>query len=155
MHVAHLLPHVSDKAKEPLLAGPDVHGQSLAALPSQSAASENGSQIPGLLTQSYRVVPCHSSSIGLVVELPPASYLDPIANKQDLLRGGILNSGILSLRSIDDCGNEGDGCTGGSVSLARRSPADGGDNEVSGESGGVGKARSLSKSAVDERDTSA
>ncbi|GJR00599.1 hypothetical protein Tco_0523583 [Tanacetum coccineum] len=81
--------------------------------------------------------------------------MDPIANKQDLLRGGISDSGILSLRFTDDCGKEGDGCTGGSVSLARRSPADGGDNEVSGESGGVGNARSLSTSAVDGRDTDA
>ncbi|GKF63777.1 hypothetical protein Tco_0187225, partial [Tanacetum coccineum] len=37
--------------ERPLLAGPDVHGQSLAALPSQSAASENGSQIPGAVSE--------------------------------------------------------------------------------------------------------
>ncbi|GJU22951.1 hypothetical protein Tco_1156293, partial [Tanacetum coccineum] len=43
----------------------------------------------------------------------------------------------------------------GSVSLARRSPADGGDNEVSGESGGIGKAKSLSASVVDGKDTDA
>ncbi|GKB19551.1 hypothetical protein Tco_0853474 [Tanacetum coccineum] len=60
-----------------------------------------------------------------------------------------LRLGILILRFTIRCVvDEGDGCTGGSVSLARRSPAVGGDNEVSGESGGVGKARSLSTSAV-------
>ncbi|GKG58372.1 hypothetical protein Tco_0592151, partial [Tanacetum coccineum] len=35
----------------PMLVGPNVHGQSLAALPSQSAASENGSQIPGTVSE--------------------------------------------------------------------------------------------------------
>nr|GFC72712.1 hypothetical protein [Tanacetum cinerariifolium] len=32
------------------VAGPDVHGQSLAALPSQSAVSENGSQTLGAVS---------------------------------------------------------------------------------------------------------
>ncbi|GKC73198.1 hypothetical protein Tco_1119081, partial [Tanacetum coccineum] len=33
------------------------------------------------------------------------------------------------------------------VHLARRSPAEGGDSEISGDGGGVGMARSLSTSA--------
>nr|GFD30594.1 hypothetical protein [Tanacetum cinerariifolium] len=40
----------------------------------------------------------------------------------------------------------------GAVHLARRSPAEGGDSEISGDGGGVGMARSLSTSASGGRD---
>nr|GEY37091.1 hypothetical protein [Tanacetum cinerariifolium] len=62
-----------------------------------------------------------------------------------------------SLRSTSGGGYEdgGSGCdsnVAGAMHLARRSLADGGDSEVSGDGGGVGMARSLSTSASGRRD---
>nr|GFA84918.1 hypothetical protein [Tanacetum cinerariifolium] len=117
-------------------AGPDVHGQSLAALPSQSAVSKTGliqlvlcldeSTLKlelGLMSlnsgsmplEQHRPPPPQSilsprGSSCLVVELSLASYLDPIANKQDLWRGGLSDSVISSLRSTDDDGNAASNC---------------------------------------------
>ncbi|GKG49817.1 hypothetical protein Tco_0518591, partial [Tanacetum coccineum] len=48
----------------------------------------------------------------LVVELSPISYLERIVDKCNLLRGGCLDSGISSLRSIGD-GMDRDGGSGG------------------------------------------
>nr|GEY84473.1 hypothetical protein [Tanacetum cinerariifolium] len=88
------------------------------------------------------------------------------------LRGGSSVSGISSLRStgggmyrgggsggsgVDDDGSNSDGtgggdeCADGAVHLARHSPAEGGDSEVSSDGGGVGIARSLSTSAAHGR----
>ncbi|GKC94151.1 hypothetical protein Tco_1159593 [Tanacetum coccineum] len=50
---------------------------------------------------------------GLAVELFQTSYLEPRANKHDLLRGGRSDSGISSLRSIGG-GMYRDGGSGGS-----------------------------------------
>nr|GFD00729.1 hypothetical protein [Tanacetum cinerariifolium] len=44
-------------------------------------------------------------------------------------------------------GSGGDGNAAGAVHLARRSPAEDGDSEVSGDGDGLGMARSLSTSA--------
>ncbi|GKC10337.1 hypothetical protein Tco_1007119 [Tanacetum coccineum] len=61
----------------------------------------------------------------------------------------------------DDDGSNGDGtgggdeCGDGAMHLARRSPAEGGDSEVSCDGGGVGMARSLSTSASGGRDMEA
>ncbi|GKC50295.1 hypothetical protein Tco_1073040 [Tanacetum coccineum] len=59
-----------------------------------------------------------------------------------------------SLRSTSgDNGSNGDGtgggdeCADGAVYLARRSPVEGGDSEISGDGGGVGMTRSLSTSS--------
>nr|GEU54757.1 hypothetical protein [Tanacetum cinerariifolium] len=49
----------------------------------------------------------------------------------------------------------GDECAYGAVHLARRSPAEGSDSEVSGDGGGVGMARNLSTSASGGRDMEA
>ncbi|GKG09811.1 hypothetical protein Tco_0338557, partial [Tanacetum coccineum] len=77
--------------------------------------------------------------------------------------GGCSDSGISSLWSTgggmyrdggsggdDDGGNSdgtcgGDECVDGAVHLARRSPAEGGDSEVSGDGGGVGMAIEVSQ----------
>ncbi|GJW56027.1 hypothetical protein Tco_0102758 [Tanacetum coccineum] len=67
---------------------------------------------------------------------------------------------LLRVRHPDD-GSNGDGtgggdeCVDGAVHLARRSPAEGGDSEVSGDGGGVGMARSLLTSASGGRDIEA
>nr|GEX31354.1 hypothetical protein [Tanacetum cinerariifolium] len=84
----------------------------------------------------------------------------PRVDKHNLLRGGISVSGISSLRSTGGgmCrggGRDGDGNAAGAVHLARRSPLEGGDCEVSGDGDGVGIARSLSTSASDEKDVAA
>ncbi|GJS96587.1 hypothetical protein Tco_0803555 [Tanacetum coccineum] len=61
----------------------------------------------------------------------------------------------------DDDGSNGDGTGGGdecadrAVHLARRSPTEGGDSEISGDSGGVGMDRSLLTSASSGRDMEA
>ncbi|GKB72979.1 hypothetical protein Tco_0934391 [Tanacetum coccineum] len=115
-------------------------------------------------------------AIGLAVELSPTSYLEPKANKHDLLQGGCSDSRISSLRSTgggmyrdggsggrggDDDGSNGDGigggdeCADGAVHLARRSLTEGGDSEVSGDGGRVGMARSLSISASGGKDIKA
>nr|GFA89670.1 hypothetical protein [Tanacetum cinerariifolium] len=52
-------------------------------------------------------------------------------------------------------GSGGDGNAAGAVHLARRSPAEGADNEVSGDGNGVGMARSLSTSASGGKDMAA
>nr|GFC62115.1 hypothetical protein [Tanacetum cinerariifolium] len=49
----------------------------------------------------------------------------------------------------------GDECTDGAMHLAMRSPAEGGDSEVSGDGGGVDMARSLSTSTSGGRDMKA
>nr|GFB63769.1 hypothetical protein [Tanacetum cinerariifolium] len=92
-----------------------------------------------------------------LVELSPTSYLEPRVDKHNLLRGGCSDSGISYLRSTGgggykDGGSGGDGNAAGAVHLARRSPAEGGDSEVSGNSDGVCMARSLSTSASSGRD---
>nr|GEX23471.1 retrovirus-related Pol polyprotein from transposon TNT 1-94 [Tanacetum cinerariifolium] len=115
-----------------------------------------------------------------LVELSPTSYLDVRAVRHNLLQGGNSPSGMSSLRStgggmnsdagsggdcngddVDTCGgkysddgrggNDGDGCAGVVKHLARRSSTEGGDNEMSGDGGGVGKARSLSASTFDRK----
>nr|GEU95165.1 hypothetical protein [Tanacetum cinerariifolium] len=68
-----------------------------------------------------------------------------------------LYSGIPSIRSTDgggykDGGSGGDGNAARAMHLARRSLAEGGNSEVSGDGGGVGIARSLSTSASGGRD---
>ncbi|GKG02033.1 hypothetical protein Tco_0306738 [Tanacetum coccineum] len=94
------------------------------------------------------------------------------------MRGGCSDSGISSLRSTGGGiyrdggsgggdgnavghpydGSNGDGigsgdeCTGGAVHLARRSPAEGGDNEIGGDGDGVVIVGSLSTSASGGRD---
>nr|GEX83228.1 hypothetical protein [Tanacetum cinerariifolium] len=103
-------------------------------------------------------------------ELPGSIKSKPRVDKHNLLRGGISISGISSLRSTgggmyrgggsgdDDDGNNGDGMGGGNghaaraVHLARRSLAEGGDSEISGDGDGVGMARSLSTSASGGKD---
>nr|GEZ92591.1 hypothetical protein [Tanacetum cinerariifolium] len=108
----------------------------------------------------------------VIVELSPTTYLKPRADKHNLLRGGSSDSRVSSLRSTcggiyrdgisggsgdNDDGSNGDGigdgdeCTDGAVHLARRSPAEGGNSEVSGDGGRVGTARSLSTSASSGR----
>ncbi|GKF78210.1 hypothetical protein Tco_0230680 [Tanacetum coccineum] len=52
-------------------------------------------------------------------------------------------------------GGGGDECADGVVHLARRSPAEGGNSEISGNGGGVGMARSLSTSASGGRNMEA
>ncbi|GJS32430.1 hypothetical protein Tco_0530812 [Tanacetum coccineum] len=84
----------------------------------------------------------------LAIELSPTSYLEPRANKHEILRGGHLNSGISSLRSTGSgmyrdggsggSGGGGDECADGAMHLARRSLAEGSDNEIGGDGGGVG-----------------
>ncbi|GJY06119.1 hypothetical protein Tco_0373173 [Tanacetum coccineum] len=103
------------------------------------------------------------------------------ANKHDLLRGGRSDSGSSSLwstgvgmyrdggsggsggdgnaavnASIRPGGGDGTGggdeCADGVVHLARRSPAEGGDSEVSGDGDGVGMARSLFNPLLSRRD---
>ena len=59
------------------------------------------------------------------------------------------------VRHPDDGTCDGDECTDGAVNLARRSLAEGGDSEISGDGGGVGMARSLSTSAAGGRDMEA
>ncbi|GKA89900.1 hypothetical protein Tco_0811712, partial [Tanacetum coccineum] len=115
--------------------------------------------------------------VGLVVELSPTSYLEPRANKHDLLRGGYSDSGISSLwstgggmyRDGGSCGSGGDGnaavtaltraCVEAilseAVHLAMRSPVEGGDSEIGDDGDGVGMARSLSTSASGGRDIEA
>nr|GEW35465.1 hypothetical protein [Tanacetum cinerariifolium] len=83
-----------------------------------------------------------------LVELSPTSYLEPRVDKHNLLRGGCSDSGISSLRSTGgggykDGASGGNGNAAGAVHLARRSPAEGGKSEVSGDGDGVGMARSL------------
>nr|GEX29179.1 putative reverse transcriptase domain-containing protein [Tanacetum cinerariifolium] len=91
-----------------------------------------------------------------LVELSPTSYLEPRVDKHNLLRGGCSDSRISSLRSTSGGykggGSGGDGNVAGAVHLARRSLAEGGDSEVSGDGDGVGMARSLSTSASSGRD---
>ncbi|GJV98345.1 hypothetical protein Tco_1553597 [Tanacetum coccineum] len=106
-------------------------------------------------------------SAGLAVELSPISYLEPIVDKYNLLRGGCSDSGMSSLRSTgggmyrdggsggsegDDDGGKGGECACGAVHLARRSPAEGGDSEIGGDGDGVVMVRSLSTSASGGRD---
>ncbi|GKC90573.1 hypothetical protein Tco_1151222 [Tanacetum coccineum] len=97
--------------------------------------------------------------------------MEPRVDKYNLLQGGCSDSGISSLWSTgggmyrdggsggsggDDDGSNGDGigsgdkCAGGTVYLARRSPAKGGDSKIGGD--GVVMARSLSTSASGGRD---
>nr|GEY98866.1 hypothetical protein [Tanacetum cinerariifolium] len=99
-------------------------------------------------------VPNHQDAPRDADKLSPTSYLDPRVDKHNLLRGGISISEISSLRSIGGgmCrggGNGSDGNAAGVVHLSRRSPAEGGDSEVSGDGDGVGMARSLSTSSSD------
>ncbi|GKG60983.1 hypothetical protein Tco_0616799, partial [Tanacetum coccineum] len=60
-----------------------------------------------------------------------------------------------------DNGSNGDGigggdeCIDGAMHLAMRSPAEGGDSEIGGDSGGVGMARSFSTFASSRRDMEA
>ncbi|GKF56233.1 hypothetical protein Tco_0166573 [Tanacetum coccineum] len=102
--------------------------------------------------------------VGLAVELSPISYLEPIVDKYNLLRGGCSDSGISSLWLTGD-GMDRDGGSGGSdtqmmvvkvvngaVHLARRSPAEGGDSEIGGDGDGVVMVRNLSTSASGGRD---
>ncbi|GJS05221.1 hypothetical protein Tco_0321729 [Tanacetum coccineum] len=98
---------------------------------------------------------------GATVELSPTSYLDVRAVRHNLLRGGNLALGMSSLRlngggmnsedgsgvvliDVDDewNGSGDDGSAGAAKHLARRSSAEGGDSEISGDGGGGGKARS-------------
>ncbi|GKF45163.1 hypothetical protein Tco_0131715 [Tanacetum coccineum] len=89
----------------------------------------------------------------MAVELSLISYLEPIVDKHNLLRGGYSDSGISSLRSTG--GGGGDECASGAVHLARRSPAEGGDSEIGGDGDGVGMDRSLLTSAFGGRDMEA
>nr|GEV44626.1 hypothetical protein [Tanacetum cinerariifolium] len=54
--------------------------------------------------------------------------------------------------NLEDGGSGGDGNVAGAVHLARRSPAEGGDSEVSGDGDGVGMARSLTTFVSGGRD---
>nr|GFD20379.1 hypothetical protein [Tanacetum cinerariifolium] len=66
----------------------------------------------------------------------------------------VLPSGASSRGSgYKDGGSGGDGNAVRVVHLARRSPAEGGDSEVSGDGSGVGMARSLSTSASGESES--
>ncbi|GJT05827.1 hypothetical protein Tco_0840289 [Tanacetum coccineum] len=58
-------------------------------------------------------------------------------------------------RSESHIPSGGDECEDGAMDLARRSPVEGGDSEISGDGGGVGMARSLSTSASGGRDMEA
>nr|GEV46186.1 hypothetical protein [Tanacetum cinerariifolium] len=79
---------------------------------------------------------------------------------QNRLLGSILSSGMYRGDGSggDDDGSNGDGIGGGdghadeAVYLARRSPAEGGNSEASGDGGGVGMARSLSNFASGGKD---
>ncbi|GJY99660.1 hypothetical protein Tco_0517090, partial [Tanacetum coccineum] len=95
----------------------------------------------GRLTQSYRVSPSLSGSIGSPPPHPIVSWrVNPITHRHPY--GG----------SNGDGTGGGDECAGGAVHLARRSPAEGGDSEIGGDGDGVVMARSLSTSASGGKD---
>nr|GEY28506.1 hypothetical protein [Tanacetum cinerariifolium] len=64
----------------------------------------------------------------------------------------LTSSKVVGCGGYKDGGSGGDGNAAGAMHLAKRSPAEGGDSEVSGDGDGVGMARSLSTSASGGRD---
>nr|GEW99515.1 hypothetical protein [Tanacetum cinerariifolium] len=138
------------------VAMPDVPG---AGTPMHTLAHE-GSEAHGVLSGST-----------LSNELKPLGKHIKLCNSSiDLLQGGSGGDGnaaitaptrawveaILSVRvwvrHPDGGIGGGEECLDGAVNLARRSPADGGDSEVSGDGSGVGMARSLSTSTAGGKD---
>nr|GEW59175.1 hypothetical protein [Tanacetum cinerariifolium] len=115
-----------------------AHGQSLEDPPSLSTVSESESHVTVDVSGSVYYATVDVSGVS-----EACTPVHTLAYRGSKAHGG---------GGYKNGGSGGDGNAAGAVHLVRRSPAEGGDNEVSGDGDRVGMARSLSTSASGRND---